>query len=178
MTLRSRSVPIALAKYSKLVAVLALSLGSVNSAMAQEASKIGYVRTERILSESSLAKAANQRMEQEFSKREKELQDLGNRLKTMAEKFDKDAAVLSETDRSKRQRELAELDKDFARRKREIQEDFAQRKNEELAVVQDRAAKAIKQVAEAEKYDIVIQDVLFASPRVDITDKVLKVLNK
>ncbi|MEN9867551.1 MAG: hypothetical protein RL748_3141 [Pseudomonadota bacterium] len=176
--MRSRSVPIALAKYSKLVAVLALSLGSVNSAMAQEASKIGYVRTERILSESSLAKAANQRMEQEFSKREKELQDLGNRLKTMAEKFDKDAAVLSETDRSKRQRELAELDKDFARRKREIQEDFAQRKNEELAVVQDRAAKAIKQVAEAEKYDIVIQDVLFASPRVDITDKVLKVLNK
>lgn len=176
--MKSRSVPIALAKYSKLVAVLALSLGSINNAMAQEASKIGFVRTERILSESSLAKAANQRMEQEFSKREKELQDLGNRLKTMAEKFDKDAAVLSESDRSKRQRELAELDKDFARRKREIQEDFAQRKNEELAVVQDRAAKAIKQVAEAEKYDIVIQDVLFASPRVDITDKVLKVLNK
>jgi hypothetical protein len=91
--------------------------------------------------------------------------------------LDKDATVLSESDRIKRQRELSDLDKDLQRKQREFREDLNQRRNEELAAVVDRTNKVIKQIAEAEKYDIVFQEAVYASPRIDITDKVLKALN-
>jgi outer membrane protein len=98
-------------------------------------------------------------------------------LKAAAEKFDKDSPVLSDSDRTRRQRELADLDKDFQRRQREFNEDINQRKNEELAAVVDRANRVIKQIAEGEKFDIVFQDAVFVNPRIDITEKVLKALN-
>lgn len=144
---------------------------------AQE-SKIGFVSTERIFREAAPAKAAQAKIEQEFSRRDKELQDMAARLKTMSDRLDKDAAVLSESDRIKRQRELADLDKDFQRKQREFREDLNQRRNEELAIVLEKTNKVIKQLAETEKYDIVFQEAVYASPRIDITDKVLKALNK
>ena len=149
----------------------------VSGVHAQEM-KIGVVSTERIFREAAPYKAAQVKIEQEFSKRQKELQDLASRLKAMAVKLDKEAAVLSDTDRIKRQRELAEVDKDFQRTQREFKEDLNQRRNEEMAVVIDRTNKVIKQIAEAEKYDIVLQEAVYISPRIDITDKVLKALNK
>ncbi len=124
------------------------------------------------------AKAAQAKIEQEFSKRDRELQDMAARLKSTSERLDKDMAVLSESDRMRRQRELTDLDKDFQRRQREFREDLNQRRNEELAVVLERTNKVIKQIAEAERYDIVFQEAVYASPRIDITDKVLKALNK
>jgi outer membrane protein len=145
---------------------------------AQEGAKIGFVSTERIFREAAPAKTASAKIEQEFSRRDKDLQELAARLKAMSEKLDKDAAVLSESDRIKRQRELADLDKDFQRKQREFREDLNQRRNEELAVVLERTNKVIKQIAETEKYDIVFQEAVYASPRIDITDKVLKALNK
>ncbi|NEX59763.1 OmpH family outer membrane protein [Noviherbaspirillum galbum] len=145
---------------------------------AQEGSRIGFVSTERIFREAAPAKAAQAKIEQEFSRRDKELQDMAARLKGMSDKLDKDAALLSEGDRVKRQRELADLDKDFQRKQREFREDLNQRRNEELAVVLERTNKVIKQIAETEKYDIVFQEAVYASPRIDITDKVLKALNK
>jgi outer membrane protein len=147
------------------------------AANAQE-SKIGFVSTERIFREATPAKAAQAKIEQEFSRRDKELQDMAARLKSMSDKLDKDAAVLSESDRVKRQRELADLDKDFQRKQREFREDLNQRRNEELATVLEKTNKVIKQIAETEKYDIVFQEAVYASPRIDITDKVLKALNK
>ena len=111
-------------------------------------------------------------------KREKELQEAAARLKAAAERLDKEAPVLSDSDRNKRQRELAEMDKDFQRKQREFREDLNQRRNEELAVVLERANKVIKQIAEAEKYDIIFQEAVYASPRIDITEKVIKALNK
>ena len=147
------------------------------NAQAQD-SKIGFVSTERIFREAAPAKTAQAKIEQEFSKRDRELQDLAARLKTSSERLDKDAAVLSESDRMRRQRELTDLDKDFQRKQREFREDLNQRRNEELAVVLERTNKVIKQIAEAEKYDIVFQEAVYASPRIDITDKVLKALNK
>ena len=146
------------------------------AAQAQE-SKIGFVSTERIFREAAPAKTAQAKIEQEFSRRDKDLQDVAARLKAMSDKLDKDAAVLSESDRVKRQRELADLDKDFQRKQREFREDLNQRRNEELAIVLERTNKVIKQIAETEKYDIVFQEAVFASPRIDITDKVLKALN-
>ena len=141
-------------------------------------SKVGFVSTERIFREAAPAKAAQVKIEQEFSRRDKELQEMASRLKSMSDKLDKDAAILSETDRVRRQRELADLDKDFQRKQREFREDLNQRRNEELAIVLERTNKVIKQIAESEKYDIVFQEAVYASPRIDITDKVLKALNK
>lgn len=140
-------------------------------------SKIGFVSTERIFREAAPAKTAQAKIEQEFSRRDKDLQDMAARLKSMSDKLDKDAAVLSESDRVKRQRELADLDKEFQRKQREFREDLNQHRNEELAIVLERTNKVIKQIAETEKYDIVFQEAVFASPRIDITDKVLKALN-
>lgn len=161
-------------KHFALIAAILLPAASVQ---AQE-SKVGFVSTERIFREAAPAKAAQTKIEQEFSKRDKELQEMASRLKSMSDKLDKDAAVLSESDRIKRQRELADLDKDFQRKQREFREDLNQRRNEELAIVLERTNKVIKQIAESEKYDIVFQEAVYASPRIDITDKVLKALNK
>ena len=157
--------------------VVALMAASIPvSAIAQEV-KIGFVSTERIFREAAPAKAATAKLEQEFSKRDKDLQDLAAKLKQSAEKLDKDGPVLSDSERGKRQRELSEMDKDFQRRQREFREDLNQRRNEELAVVLEKANKVIKQLAESEKYDIVFQEAVYFSPRIDITDKVLKALN-
>ena len=147
-------------------------------ASAQEL-KIGYVNSERVLREAIPAKAAQAKLEAEFSKRDKELADQGAKLKAAADKLDKDGPTLAESERSRRQRELVEQDRDLQRKRREFQEDLNQRKNEELASVVDRANKVVKQIYDTEKFDLILQGdvVIFASARVDITDKVIKALN-
>ncbi|NUU00042.1 OmpH family outer membrane protein [Herbaspirillum robiniae] len=158
--------------------VMAACLMSASAVHAQESSKIAFVSTERIFREAVPAKAAQSKLEAEFAKRDRELQDMAARLKTQSEKLDKDGAVLSDSDRAKRQRDLSDLDKEFQRKQREFREDLNQRRNEELAVVLERTNKVIRQIAEAEKYDIVFQEAVYASKRIDITDKVLKELAK
>jgi outer membrane protein len=157
---------------------LAVGILSFANVQAQESSKIAFVSTERIFREAAPAKAAQSKLEQEFAKREKDLADMAARLKAQSEKLDKDAAVLSESDRVKRQRDLADLDTEFQRRQREFREDLNQRRNEELSVVLERTNGVIRKIAEAEKYDIVFQEAVYASKRIDITDKVLKELSK
>jgi outer membrane protein len=161
------------------IGVLAVAVTAVlwaGTATAQEL-KIGYVNSERVLREATPAKAAQSKLEVEFSKREKELNETGVRLKAAAEKLDKDAPALSEAERTRRQRELVEQDRDLQRKRREFQEDLSQRRNEELAAVVERANRVIKQIFDQEKYDLILQEVIFAGPRVDITDKVIKSLN-
>ncbi len=143
---------------------------------AQDVMKLGYVNTERILRDAAPAKAAQQKLEQEFSKRDKELQEIAARLKATSERLERDAAVTNETERIRRQREFADLEKDFQRKQREFREDLNQRRNEELAQVVERANRVIKQIAEQEKFDFVLQEAVYASPRVDITEKVLRAL--
>lgn len=139
--------------------------------------KMGFVNTERIFRESAAARQAQQKLEQEFAKREKELVDVGNALKAASEKFEREAPTLSETQRTTRQRTLVEQDREFQRKRREFQEDLNARKNEEQQQVVERANRAVKQVAEAEKYDVILQEAVYIHPRHDITDKVLKALN-
>jgi outer membrane protein len=139
--------------------------------------KIGYVNSERVMREANPAKAAQAKLETEFSKREKDLTDLGARLKAAADKLEKDAPTLSEAERNRRQRDLVEQDREFQRKRREFQEDLNQRKNEELAAVLERANKVIKQIFDQEKYDLILQDAVHWSPRVDITKKVIDALN-
>ena len=139
--------------------------------------RIGYVSGERVLRDSLPAKAAQAKLEAEFSKREKDLADVAARLKATSDKLEKDAPTLSEAERGRRQRDLVEQDREFQRKRREFQEDLTQRKNEELGAVIERANKAIKQIFDADKYDLILQDATFVSPRVDITEKVIKALN-
>lgn len=139
--------------------------------------RIGYVSGERVLRDSAPAKAAQAKLEAEFSKRQKEIEEIAARLKATSEKLEKDAPTLSEAERSRRQRDLVEQDRDFQRKRREFQEDLNSRKNEELQMVLERANRVVKQVAEAEKYDVILQEAVYVNPRLDITDKVIKALN-
>jgi outer membrane protein len=150
--------------------------GLLLSAHAQEF-RIGFVSTDRIFKEAGTAKAAQVKLEQEFSKREKELLDQGTGLKTLSDKFEREAPTLTEAQRVARQKQLVDQDRDFQRKRREFQEDLNARKNEELQLVLERANKVVKQVAEAERYDMILQEAVYVNPKHDITDKVLKVLN-
>jgi outer membrane protein len=157
--------------------VLGAALGLLAlGALAQDL-KIGYVNGERVLREATPAIAAQAKLEAEFKKRETELNDVGGKLRVAMDKLEKESPTLAESERSRRQRDLAEQQRDFERKRRELLEDLNQRKNEELAAVTERASKVIKQIFEQEKYDLILQEVVFAGPRVDITKKVIDALN-
>jgi outer membrane chaperone skp (ompH) len=156
--------------------LLSVSIVLAAPAFAQGA-RIGFVNSDRMLREAEPAKAAQAKLEQEFSRREKELNDAGNALRAASEKFERDAPTLSESQRSQRQRQLLEQDREFQRKSREFQEDLNARRNEELQAVLDRANRVVKQVAEAEKYDVILQEAVYLNPQLDITDKVIKALN-
>jgi len=158
-------------------AVLLLGASALWAPAQADEFKAGFVNTDRIFREASSAKAAQAKLEQEFSKREKELVDLGNTLKNLSEKFEREAPTLAESQRASRQKQLAEQDRDFQRKRREFQEDLNSRKNEELQQVLERANRVVKQVAESEKYDVIFQEAVYINPKNDITDKVLKILN-
>ncbi len=159
---------------SALAAVVLVVAGGL--AQAQEL-KIGYVDLQRVLRDAQPAKAAQAKLEAEFGKREKDLADMAARLKSASDRLDRDAPTLSESERQRRQRELVEQDREFQRKRREFQEDLTQRKNEELAQVLDRANRAVKQIFDQDKYDLILQEVVFAGPRVDITKRVIDALN-
>ncbi|HEY6086643.1 MAG TPA: OmpH family outer membrane protein [Burkholderiaceae bacterium] len=160
----------------KPLVVAALLAAATTFAQAQEL-KIGYVNSERVLREANPAKAAQAKLEAEFGKREKDLAEAANRLKAAADKLDKDSPTLSDTEKARRQRELVEQDREFQRKRREFQEDLNQRKNEELSGVVERANKVIKQIFDQEKYDLILQDAVHWSPKVDLTKRVIDALN-
>jgi outer membrane protein len=146
------------------------------AAQAQEF-KVGIVNLDRIFRESNTAKAAQVKLEQEFVKREKELTDLGSQLKALSEKFEREAPTLADSQRATRQKQLVDQDREFQRKRREFQEDLNNRKNEELQIVIERANRVVKALAEAEKYDLIVQEAVYVNPKHDITDKVIKSLN-
>jgi len=156
---------------------LALVLGVAALCAQAEEIRIGFINTDRIFKESNTAKQAQSKLEQEFSKREKDLVEAEKTFKAAVEKFEREAPTLSESQRISRQKQLGEQDRDFQRKRREFQEELNARKNEEFQQVLERANRVIKQVAETEKYDLVLQEAVYINPKHDITDKVLKVIN-
>ena len=158
-----------------LLCCLAASILSFN-VQAQEI-KLGFVNTERIFREAATAKQAQAKLEQEFARREKELVDNGNSLKLASERFEREAPTLAESQRTARQKQLLDQDREFQRKRREFQEDLNARKNEEQQIVVERANRAVKQVAESEKYDVIFQEAVYIHPKHDITDKVIRALN-
>lgn len=157
---------------------LVLGLAAITSQAHAQEFRVGFVNTERIMREAAPAKAASAKLEQEFSKREKDLNDQGASLKSAADKLEREAPTLSESQRGTRQKQLVDQDRDLQRKRREFQEDLNARRNEELQAVIERANRIVKQVAETEKYDLVLQEpVVYVNPKHDITDKVIKALN-
>lgn len=139
--------------------------------------RLGFVSLDRIIREAAPAKNAQAKLEQEFSRREKELNELGASIKSSAEKLEREAPTLSESQRASRQKQLVEQDRDFQRKRREFQEDLNARRNEELQQVFERANRVVRQLAEAERYDLILQEAVYVNPKHDITDKVIKALN-
>lgn len=157
------------------VAVLAGLLLPTMSALAAE-TKIGFVNTEKVFRDAPPAVKAQKKIEKEFEKRDQDMQKIAKQLQTMQEAIEKNALTMPEAEKRNKEREFADLNRDFQRKQREFREDLNQRRNEELAAVLERANKAIKAIAEAEKYDIIFQEAVYANPRIDITDKVVKAL--
>src|SRR5262245_45582716 len=138
--------------------------------------KFGFVNTERILREAVPAQRAQKKIEAEFKKRDDELAKMAGELKKLQDDLEKNGMTMTEAQRRTRERDFGEMNRDFQRKQREFREDLNQRRNEELAQVVQQANGVIRQIAEQEKYDIIFQDAVFASPRIDITEKVIKAL--
>jgi outer membrane protein len=157
--------------------VMAAALAVMSLSVSAQSLRIGYVNLERILRDSTSAKAAQTKLEKEFASREKEIQNLAAQLKSASEKFEREAPTLAEGQRTTRQRQLIDQDREFQRKQREFQEDLNLRKNEELQGVLERANRVIRQIAESEKYDLIVQEAVYINPKHDITDKVIGGLN-
>jgi outer membrane protein len=140
--------------------------------------KIGYVNTEKVFRDSQLAVKAQKKLEKEFQTREQDIQKLVKQARDLQTFMEKEGLTLSESERAKKQKDLANLSRDLQHDQRAFREDLNQRKNEEFASVQERARKVIMEIAEKEKYDLILENVVHASPRVDITDRVLKLLER
>ncbi|MDR1276343.1 MAG: OmpH family outer membrane protein [Candidatus Accumulibacter sp.] len=148
----------------------------VSSASA-DSIKIGYVNTQRIFRDAPAAAAAQKKIETEFSKRDQELQRLAKQIQTLQEALEKNGLTLSESERRTKERDVNDLTRDFQRKQREFREDLNLRQNEENAVIFEKANKAVKQIFDEEKYDLILQDAVFWSPSIDITDRVIKAMS-
>jgi outer membrane protein len=157
-------------------ALLVAPLLASDPALAQ--SRIGFVNLDRILREAPIAQRAQKKIEAEFARRDQELQKTAEQLKKLQETLEKNGMTMTETDRQKRERDLNDLNREFQRKQREFREDLTTRRNEELSGVIASANAAIKRIADQEKYDIIFQDAVWASERIDITSKVIEALKE
>ena len=166
-------------KQQLLIGVVAIVMLAATStpALAQGSEvKIGFINSERLFREAAPAKRAQQKLEKEFAGRDAEIQKLSKQIRDLQSVLEKDSVTMPEAERRDKERDLANKNRDLQRMQREFREDLNLRRNEELSAVQERANKVIQQIAADEKFDVIMQDVVYASPRIDITDRVIKAL--
>ena len=160
---------------NKIIAILlAAALLPIAAGASAAETKIGFVNTERVFREAAPAMKAQKKLEKEFAAREQELQKMAKQAKELQAHLEREGVTISESDRRNKERDLANLNRDFQRAQREFREDLNLRRNEELGGVHDRARKTIMEIAEKEKFDLVLEEAVYFSPRIDITDRVLK----
>ncbi|MEO8135350.1 MAG: OmpH family outer membrane protein [Betaproteobacteria bacterium] len=161
-----------------LKAAAAIAFGALTAVPVTAAElKVGFLNTERVLRESAPAVRAQKKLEREFEKRSADLAKMQKQIGDLQAIVDRDGATMPEAERNNKVRELSNLTRDFQRNERSFREDINQRKNEELSSLQERANKIIQQIADAEKFDLILQEpVVWASPRIDITDRIIKLL--
>ena len=162
-------------KLATLMVALSVVLPATQASAAEL--KVGYVNAQRIFRDAPTAVKAQKRIEAEFSKRDQDLQRMAKQLQGLQETLEKNSVTMSESERRGKEKELNDLSREFQRRQREFREDLNLRQNEENAAIIEKANKAIKQLAESEKFDLIVQDVVWVSPRLDVTDKIIKALS-
>ncbi len=163
---------------TRAIHILAAAALGITAHNAVAETRIGFVNSDRLMREAGPAVRAQQRLEKEFEKRDQDMQRMAKDLQGMQEDLERNGMTMAEADRRAKERAFNDLNRDFQRKQREFREDLNQRRNEELASVIDKANKTVKQIAEAEKFDIIFQEAVYASPRIDITDKVIKALSE
>ena len=161
---------------TRVAGVLLLAALSVPAFAQGSEYKIGFINSERLFREAAPAKRAQQKLEKEFAGRDAEIQKLSKQIRDLQSQLEKDSVTMPEAERRNKERDLANMNRDLQRSQREFREDLNLRRNEELSAVQERANKVIQQIAVDEKFDLIIQEVVYASPRIDITDRVIKAL--
>ena len=162
--------------FTRLLGALGIALAATLASAQASDYKIGFVNTERLFKEAAPAKRAQQKLEREFAARNAELSKLEKQGRDLQADLERDNVTMPEATRRDKERQLADISRDFQRKQREIREDLNLRRNEELQSVQERATRVIHQIAEQEKFDLIIQEAVFASSRIDITEKVIKAL--
>lgn len=161
---------------SKLFAILFLLLATVTAYAAEM--KIGYVNTERLFRESALATKAQKKLEQEFARRDQDIQKMVKQARDIQSSLEKEGLTMAEADKTRKERDLANLTREVQRAQREFREDLNQRRNEEFSALHEKARRIIADIADKEKYDLILENVVYAGPRIDITDRVMKALER
>jgi len=162
--------------FKRLIAFLATALFAMSAIGADTEVKVGFVNGQRVINESPQAAKAKKKLEKEFEKRDQDLQKTAKQLQSLQENLEKNGLTMSESERRAKEREFNETNREFQRRQREFREDLNLRQNEEMASIYERVNRVIKQVAESEKYDLILQEAVFVSPKIDLTEKVIKAL--
>jgi outer membrane protein len=157
--------------------ILTLAFVAFLPLAAHAQAKIVYVNTERVLREAAPAQRAQKQLEAEFKQRDQELAQMATQLKATQDEIERSSVTMSDSQRRAKEREFGELNREFQRKQREFREDLNQRRNEQIAQIVEQARREIQRIAKQEEYDVVIQDAVYANPRIDITEKVIKALD-
>lgn len=163
---------------NRLTLSVAVTIFSVMAMPLAHAEKIGFVNTERLLREAPLSVKAQKKLEKEFSPREQELQKLAKQARDIQAQLDKEGVTMSDSERKAKERDLAGLNRDLQRQGREFREELNLRRNQELGEIQEKARKAILEIARTEKFDLIVEQAVYFNPKIDITDRVMKSLSE
>jgi len=163
-------------KFKQLAFSLVLASAFASTLTLAADTKIGFVNTEKLLREAPLSVTAQKKLEREFAARDQELQKMAKQARDLQSQLDKDGVTMSDSERKNKERDLGNLNRELQRQGREFREDLNLRRNEELGQIQERARKAIQDIARAEKYDLIVEQAVYFDPKIDITDRVMKSL--
>lgn len=163
-------------KFKQLAFSLVLASAFAATPVLAADTKIGFVNTEKLLREAPLSVTAQKKLEREFAARDQELQKMAKQARDLQSQLDKDGVTMSDSERKNKERDLGNLNRELQRQGREFREDLNLRRNEELGQIQERARKAIQDIARAEKYDLIVEQAVYFDPKIDITDRVMKSL--
>ncbi|HEY8553657.1 MAG TPA: OmpH family outer membrane protein [Burkholderiales bacterium] len=166
-----------------LACALVLGAGTLPVAFVEAANaaelKVGYVNAVKVIEEAPQGEAALKKLEAEFGPRDKEIVAMQAKVKQLEEELEKNGLLMKEAERRAKEHEIVMLKRDLRRATQEFREDYNLRRNEELAALQKIVYKAIVEIAKQEDYDLILHEgTIYASKRVDLTDKVLKKLGK
>ncbi len=156
----------------KLFAVTVIMCASGLPAQAQTL-KIGYVNAPKLIDKAPQKAAALKKLEAEFGPRDKELRAIRDDIKRMETTLGKNSLIMADSDRLQKENKIRAMQRKLRRMNQEFKDDFNLRKNEELAKLQKTITAAIVKISTEEKYDLVLQNVVYINPELDITQKVL-----